>query len=122
MLPGYACSGGISCIKIGGRAGYRNFNSKPGEKEDSSTFPNHKVLLSQIQSLKAAIYAIEPVMPEDALVGAWRKSAHNIWIKRLRRTSTLVELLQVYYLTKSLFEFPIASDFIFLLRTSSIFC
>ncbi|XP_050897093.1 uncharacterized protein LOC127103896 [Lathyrus oleraceus] len=80
---------------IGGRAGYRNFNSKPGEKEDSSTFPNHKVLLSQIQSLKAAIYAIEPVMPEDALVGAWRKSAHNIWIKRLRRTSTLVELLQV---------------------------
>ncbi|KAI5396921.1 hypothetical protein KIW84_062947 [Lathyrus oleraceus] len=49
----------------------------------------------EIQSLKAAIYAIEPVMPEHALVGAWRKSAHNIWIKRLRRTSTLVELLQV---------------------------
>lgn len=61
-------------------------------------------------------------MPEDALVGAWRKSAHNLWIKRLRRTSTLVELLQVYYLTKCLFEFPIASDFIFLLMTSSIFC
>ncbi|KAK2459173.1 homeobox-DDT domain protein RLT3 [Trifolium repens] len=34
-------------------------------------------------------------MPEDALVGAWRKSAHNLWIKRLRRISTLVELLQV---------------------------
>ncbi|CAJ2636583.1 unnamed protein product [Trifolium pratense] len=65
------------------------------EKEDSNTFPNHKVLSSQIQSLKAAIYAIESVMPEDALVGAWRKSAHNLWIKRLRRTSTLVELLQV---------------------------
>lgn len=65
------------------------------EKEDSNTFPNHKVLPSQIQSLKAAIYAIESVMPEDALVGAWRKSAHNLWIKRLRRTSTLVELLQV---------------------------
>jgi hypothetical protein len=65
------------------------------EKEDNNTFPNHKVLSSHIQSLKAAIYAIESVMPEDALVGAWRKSAHNLWIKRLRRTSTLVELLQV---------------------------
>lgn len=29
------------------------------EKEDCNTFPNHKVLSSQIQSLKAAIYAIE---------------------------------------------------------------
>ena len=29
------------------------------EKEDSNTFPNHKVLSSQIQSLKAAVYAIE---------------------------------------------------------------
>ncbi|XP_027339873.1 homeobox-DDT domain protein RLT3 isoform X2 [Abrus precatorius] len=65
------------------------------EKEDRNTFPNHKVLPSQIQSLKAAIYAIESVMPEDALVGAWRKSAHKLWVKRLRRTSTLVELLQV---------------------------
>ncbi|KAK7399047.1 hypothetical protein VNO78_10222 [Psophocarpus tetragonolobus] len=65
------------------------------EKEDGSTFPNHKVLSSQIQSLKAAVYAIESVMPEDALVGAWRKSAHKLWVKRLRRTSTLVELLQV---------------------------
>ncbi|XP_061347614.1 homeobox-DDT domain protein RLT3 isoform X2 [Gastrolobium bilobum] len=65
------------------------------EKEDSNTFPNHKVLSSRIQSLKAAIYAIESVMPEDALVGAWRKSAHKLWIKRLRRTSTLVELFQV---------------------------
>ncbi|KAJ1379507.1 hypothetical protein SESBI_46832, partial [Sesbania bispinosa] len=35
------------------------------------------------------------VMPEDALVGAWRKSAHKLWVMRLRRTSTLVELLQV---------------------------
>ncbi|TKY60775.1 DDT domain superfamily [Spatholobus suberectus] len=65
------------------------------EKEESNTFPNHKVLSSQIQSLKAAVYAIESVMPEDALVGAWRKSAHRLWVKRLRRTSTLVELLQV---------------------------
>ncbi|XP_052735272.1 homeobox-DDT domain protein RLT3 isoform X2 [Vigna angularis] len=65
------------------------------EKEDNNTFPNHKVLPSQIQSLKAAVYAIESVMPEDALVGAWRKSAHKLWVKRLRRTSTLVELLQV---------------------------
>lgn len=29
------------------------------EKEDSDAFPNHKVLPSQIQSLKAAVYAIE---------------------------------------------------------------
>jgi hypothetical protein len=29
------------------------------EKEDNNTFPNHKVLSSHIQSLKAAIYAIE---------------------------------------------------------------
>ncbi|KAL2342623.1 hypothetical protein Fmac_003908 [Flemingia macrophylla] len=65
------------------------------EKEGSGTFPNHKVLASHIQSLKAAVYAIESVMPEDALVGAWRKSAHKLWVKRLRRTSTLVELLQV---------------------------
>ncbi|RDX75003.1 Homeobox-DDT domain protein RLT3, partial [Mucuna pruriens] len=65
------------------------------EKEGSNTLPNHKVLSSQIQSLKAAVYAIESVMPEDALVGAWRKSAHKLWVKRLRRTSTLVELLQV---------------------------
>ncbi|KAE9607616.1 putative transcription factor & chromatin remodeling DDT family [Lupinus albus] len=65
------------------------------EKEDSNIFPNHKVLSSQIQSLKAAIYAIESVMPEDALVGAWKKSAHKLWVKRLRRTSTLVELMQV---------------------------
>ncbi|ESW32216.1 hypothetical protein PHAVU_002G303200 [Phaseolus vulgaris] len=65
------------------------------EKEDSDAFPNHKVLPSQIQSLKAAVYAIESVMPEDALVGAWRKSAHKLWVKRLRRTSTLVELLKV---------------------------
>ncbi|XP_022639986.1 homeobox-DDT domain protein RLT3 isoform X2 [Vigna radiata var. radiata] len=65
------------------------------EKEDNNTFPNHKVLPSHIQSLKAAVYAIESVMPEDALVGAWRKSAHKLWVKRLRRTSTLLELLQV---------------------------
>ncbi|KAK4283937.1 hypothetical protein QN277_000835 [Acacia crassicarpa] len=64
-------------------------------KEDSRTFPNHKILPSKIQSLKAAIYAIESVMPVDALVGAWRKSAHKLWIRRLRRTSTSTELFQV---------------------------
>lgn len=32
------------------------------EKEDRNTFPNHKVLSSQIQSLKAAIYAIEVIV------------------------------------------------------------
>ncbi|KAF5746228.1 hypothetical protein HS088_TW06G00396 [Tripterygium wilfordii] len=35
------------------------------------------------------------VIPEDAMVGAWTKSAHRLWVKRIRRTSSLVELLQV---------------------------
>ncbi|KAJ7958982.1 Homeobox-DDT domain protein RLT3 [Quillaja saponaria] len=65
------------------------------EKDESNTLPKHNVLSTQIQSLKAAIYAIESVMPGDALVGAWRKSAHTLWVKRLRRTSSLVELFQV---------------------------
>ncbi|RVW89679.1 Homeobox-DDT domain protein RLT3 [Vitis vinifera] len=65
------------------------------EKEDNDMFPKHKVLSSQLQSLKAAIHAIESVMPEDALVEAWSKSAHKLWVRRLRRTSYLTELLQV---------------------------
>uniref|UniRef100_A0A1J3DY83 Homeobox-DDT domain protein RLT3 n=1 Tax=Noccaea caerulescens TaxID=107243 RepID=A0A1J3DY83_NOCCA len=65
------------------------------EKEESDTFPHHRVLSSQLQSLKAAVYAIESAMPEDALIGAWRKSAHRLWAKRLRRSSTLSELIQV---------------------------
>lgn len=36
-------------------------------------------------------------MPEDALVGAWTKSAHRLWVRRLRRTSSLAELLQVLF-------------------------
>ncbi|KAA8534624.1 hypothetical protein F0562_032117 [Nyssa sinensis] len=58
-------------------------------------FLKHKVLSSQLQSLKAAVHAIESAMPEDALVGAWTKSAHKLWVKRLRRTSTMAEFLQV---------------------------
>ncbi|XVF31979.1 hypothetical protein REPUB_Repub17cG0042100 [Reevesia pubescens] len=65
------------------------------ERGDNSTFPKYKVLPSQLQSLKAAVHAIESVMPEDALIGAWTKSAHRLWVKRLRRTSSLSELLQV---------------------------
>ncbi|GMI70898.1 hypothetical protein like AT4G12750 [Hibiscus trionum] len=65
------------------------------EKGDNSTFPNFKVLPSQLQSLKAAVHAIESFMPKDALVGAWTKSAHRLWVKRLRRTSSFSELLQV---------------------------
>ncbi|XP_057955233.1 homeobox-DDT domain protein RLT3 isoform X2 [Malania oleifera] len=65
------------------------------EKENANVFPKHKVLPSQLQALKAAIHAMESVMPKDALVGAWRKSAHKLWVKRLRRTSSLAELLQV---------------------------
>ncbi|KAF5726517.1 hypothetical protein HS088_TW22G00195 [Tripterygium wilfordii] len=37
----------------------------------------------------------QSVIPEDAMVGAWTKSAHRLWVKRLRCTSSLVELLQV---------------------------
>ncbi|CAL9224946.1 unnamed protein product [Arabidopsis halleri] len=64
-------------------------------KEECDTFPDHKVLSSQLQSLKAAVYAIESAMPEDALIGAWRKSAHRLWAKRLRRSSTVSEIMQV---------------------------
>ncbi|KAF2284713.1 hypothetical protein GH714_029492 [Hevea brasiliensis] len=63
-------------------------------KRDSEMFPKHKVLSSQLQSLKAAVHAIE-AMPDEALLGAWTKSAHRLWVKRLRRTSSLAELLQV---------------------------
>nr|CAD1836468.1 unnamed protein product [Ananas comosus var. bracteatus] len=65
------------------------------EAEDTCEFPKHKVLPCQLQALKAAIYAIEVAMPEMTLVDSWRKSAHKLWVKRLRRTSSLPELLQV---------------------------
>ncbi|KAG2314086.1 hypothetical protein Bca52824_017208 [Brassica carinata] len=65
------------------------------KNEESDSFPDHKVLSSQLQSLKAAVYAIESAMPEDALIGAWKKSAHRLWAKRLRRSSTLSEITQV---------------------------
>ncbi|EOA15935.1 hypothetical protein CARUB_v10004029mg [Capsella rubella] len=64
-------------------------------KEECDAFPDHKILSSQLQSLKAAVYAIESAMPEDALIGAWRKSAHRLWAKRLRRSSTVSEITQV---------------------------
>ena len=41
---------------------------------------------------------MQSVMPEDALVEAWSKSAHKLWVRRLRRTSYLTELLQVYFI------------------------
>ncbi|XP_010312495.1 homeobox-DDT domain protein RLT3 [Solanum lycopersicum] len=62
---------------------------------DTDKLSKHKILPSELQSLKAAIHAIESVMPEGALIGAWRRSSHNLWIKRLRRASTLSEILQV---------------------------
>ncbi|CAN4114486.1 unnamed protein product [Withania somnifera] len=65
------------------------------QKLDPDNCSKHKILSSELQSLKAAIHAIESVMPEDALIGAWRRSSHNLWIKRLRRASTLSEILQV---------------------------
>ncbi|KAL9235180.1 hypothetical protein vseg_009967 [Gypsophila vaccaria] len=63
--------------------------------EDADVCPMSKILSSPLQALKAAAHAIELVMPEDALVEAWQKSAHKLWVRRLRRTSSLHELLQV---------------------------
>ncbi|KAL6989131.1 hypothetical protein U1Q18_014883 [Sarracenia purpurea var. burkii] len=65
------------------------------ETEKANMFPKHKVLSSQLQVLKAAIHAMELAMPEGALIGAWAQSTHKLWVKRLRRTSTLAEFLQV---------------------------
>ncbi|KAM3360031.1 homeobox-DDT domain protein RLT3 isoform X1 [Capsicum galapagoense] len=62
---------------------------------DPEKLSNPKILPSELQSLKAAIHAIESVMPDDGLIGSWRRSSHNLWIKRLRRASTLSEILQV---------------------------
>lgn len=41
---------------------------------------------------------MQSVMPEEALVEAWSKSAHKLWVRRLRRTSYLAELLQVCFI------------------------
>ncbi|XP_073007823.1 homeobox-DDT domain protein RLT3 [Typha latifolia] len=65
------------------------------EPDGICDFPKHKVLPSQLQALKAAIHAIEATMPEITLASSWMKSAHKLWVKRLRRTSSLPELLQV---------------------------
>ncbi|MCL7030168.1 hypothetical protein MKW94_018097 [Papaver nudicaule] len=64
-------------------------------EKESHIFPKHKVLSSQLQSLKAAIHAIEAVMPPGALVSSWRVSTHMLWVNRLRRTSSVPELFQV---------------------------
>ncbi|KAF3792589.1 Homeobox-DDT domain protein [Nymphaea thermarum] len=77
--------------------------------DDGDTFLHHKVLSSELQSLKAAAHAIEvklcvcmcihafvcAVMPEGSLLSAWSRSGHALWVKRLRRASSLPELLQV---------------------------
>ncbi|KAK1259058.1 hypothetical protein QJS04_geneDACA005525 [Acorus gramineus] len=65
------------------------------EIEGTSMFPSHKVLPSQLQALKAAIHAIESVLPEEACGRTWTSSARKLWGKRLRRTSSVPELLQV---------------------------
>ncbi|KAJ1267386.1 hypothetical protein BS78_07G052300 [Paspalum vaginatum] len=83
------------------------------EPETSHEVPNHKFLPSQLQALKAAIHAIEASMPEVAFTGSWMKSAHKLWVKRLRRTSSLPELLQV------LVDFVGAMDDDWLYRSSS---
>ncbi|KAJ0961478.1 hypothetical protein J5N97_001982 [Dioscorea zingiberensis] len=65
------------------------------ETEGSNMYPTYKVLSSQLQALKAAIHAIEAGMPVAALSGSWTRSTHKLWVKRLRRTASLPELLQV---------------------------
>lgn len=47
--------------------------------------------------ISTSLCFVQSAMPEDALLGAWKKSAHKLWVKRLRRTSSLAELLQVFY-------------------------
>ncbi|KAK8951118.1 hypothetical protein KSP39_PZI003979 [Platanthera zijinensis] len=65
------------------------------ETDDVRDFPKHKVLPSQLQALKAAIHSIEGSMPPGAFSGGWKCSAHKLWVKRLRRTSSMPELVQV---------------------------
>lgn len=38
---------------------------------------------------------LQSAIPEVALMGSWKKSAHNLWVNRLRRVSSLREFLQV---------------------------
>ncbi|KAK4747325.1 hypothetical protein SAY87_026362 [Trapa incisa] len=64
-------------------------------REVADVFPKHKILPSRMQSLKAAVHTIEYNMPEGSMIGAWSKSAHRLWINRLRRISSVAELLQV---------------------------
>ncbi|KAI3809306.1 hypothetical protein L1987_25277 [Smallanthus sonchifolius] len=64
--------------------------------EDGSNASEHgqKNLDLNIEEKLNALLALSS-MPEGAVVGAWTKSAHNIWVKQLRRTSTPVQLLQI---------------------------
>lgn len=59
-------------------------------------------------------------MPEGAMIGAWTKSAHKLWIKRLRRTSSMAELMQVFIknfglLMSYIFNFFCCKSFLFVL-------
>ncbi|KAH6762645.1 hypothetical protein C2S52_020078 [Perilla frutescens var. hirtella] len=77
-----------------------------------------RALPSQLQALKAAIYAIESAIPEDALMGSWKKSAHNLWVNRLRRVSSLREFLQVM----ADFVNAINEDWFYQERVSDSYC
>eukprot|EP01018_Ginkgo_biloba_P030813 Gb_27855 [translate_table: standard] len=65
------------------------------ERHPDQSFQEHKVLSSQLQSLKAGMQAIEAVLPEEALEVAWKKSGQKVWVKRLRRAASPNELAQV---------------------------
>lgn len=60
-------------------------------------------------------YFLQSIMPEGAMIGAWTKSAHKLWIKRLRRTSSMAELMQVFFkiLMSYIFNFFCCKSFLF---------
>ncbi|KAL4200597.1 hypothetical protein AMTRI_Chr02g211950 [Amborella trichopoda] len=69
--------------------------AKCKKTDNDDAFSGHRVLSSRLQSLKAAIHAIEAVMTEETFVASWTESAHKLWVSRLRRASSMPELLQV---------------------------
>ncbi|XP_062111497.1 homeobox-DDT domain protein RLT3-like isoform X2 [Humulus lupulus] len=69
-----------------------------GEYSDLSIEEKLNVMVALIDLLReGSSIRMESVMLEDALIGAWTKSAHKLWVKWLRHTSSLQELMQLRY-------------------------
>ncbi|KAL0321943.1 UNVERIFIED_CONTAM: Homeobox-DDT domain protein RLT3, partial [Sesamum calycinum] len=56
---------------------------------------------SRLQSMQLSLFimaivtvSVKSAIPEDALMRSWKRSAHNLWVNRLRRASNLREFLQ----------------------------